>query len=826
MVGRVWNFRDVSVRDQIELSLQREAEKNRALLHNASDGIHILDRNGTIIEVSDAFCNMLNYTREEMLGMHIVDWDATYTVEQINQLLIEQFNTHERCQFQSRHKRKDGSLLDVEISGFALELDGQPVLFNSSRDITERKQTEKRLSESENKYRTLIESAKDAIFLADAATGIIIDCNISAAALLGKSKDEIIGVHQTQLHPTDKAELYQSLFKKHVQSGTDIFEDLLVIHKEGHTIPVDIHASLLILNGQNVVLGVFRNITERKQAELEMRIAATAFEAQEGMLVTDAQTKILRVNSAFTKITGFTELDVIGQSPNFLASGVHDSDFFAAMWQSIHSTGVWQGEIWNKRKNGEIHPVHLSITAVKNQRGEVSHYVATIMDITQSKAAEEEIKTLAFFDPLTGLPNRRLLLDRLNHALTSCQRSCQVGALLFLDLDHFKILNDSLGHDIGDLLLQQVAQRLTACVREGDTVARLGGDEFIIMLENLSQHLFAAATLTEIISEKILTALNQTYLLGQHEYRNGSSIGIVLFNNQQQSPDELLKQADIAMYQAKKSGRNTLRFFDPKMQQTISARAGLEAELRKAVEKKQFTLHYQLQVNAYNQSIGAEALIRWQHPKHGLIPPSEFITIAEETGLIVAIGLWVLETACAQLKIWQQQAHTRALALSVNVSVKQFRQADFVEQIENLIKQYAIDPSKLKLELTESILMENIDSTIETMFVLRQMGIQFSLDDFGTGYSSLQYLKKLPLDQLKIDQSFVRDLVDDIHDRSIVRTIIAMADNLELNVIAEGVESEEQRKILLNKGCTTYQGFLFSKPATIEDFELLLLKKL
>jgi diguanylate cyclase (GGDEF)-like protein len=494
------------------------------------------------------------------------------------------------------------------------------------------------------------------------------------------------------------------------------------------------------------------------------------------------------------------------------------------MWGSIKHTGAWDGEIWSQRKNGEIYPGRLSITAVKGNARDVTHYVATLHDITARKAAEAEIKTLGFYDSLTGLPNRRLLLDRLKQALASSTRSGRKVALLFIDLDDFKTINDSLGHATGDMLLQQVAQRLTSCVREADTVARLGGDEFVIMLEDLSTEAVEAAEQTESIGENILSTLNQPYQLGALEYRGTPSIGATLFTDHKNGVGELLKQADIAMYQAKKAGRNTLRFFDPQMQTTVNARAVLEKELRNAIVNNQFQLHYQNQVDSSRRSLGAEALIRWQHPERGLLNPAQFIPLAEETGLILLIGEWVLDRACAQLKAWQLNPLTRNLVLSINVSARQFRQPNFVDQVKTALQRHAINPNSLKLELVESLLLDNIEDTIATMNVLNEIGIRFSLDDFGTGYSSLQYLKRLPLNQLKIDQSFVRDLASNSSDQAIVRTIIAMANSLNLGIIAEGVETEAQQKLLLGTGCTHYQGYLFSKPLPIEQFEALLEK--
>ncbi|OIR04419.1 cyclic di-GMP phosphodiesterase Gmr [mine drainage metagenome] len=572
------------------------------------------------------------------------------------------------------------------------------------------------------------------------------------------------------------------------------------------------------------ILGIYEDITDYKLNESNLRIAATAFEAQEGMIVTDATNNILRVNSAFTEITGYTSKDVIGQTPLILNSGRQDKAFYQEMWECLNETGVWEGEIWNRRKSGEVYPEHLTITAVKDASGIVTNYVATLTDITMSKAASDEIKNLAFYDPLTHLPNRRLLMDRLKQALASSTRSGQRGALLFLDLDHFKTLNDTLGHDVGDLLLQQVANRLNNSVREGDTVARIGGDEFVVLLEDLSERATEAAAQTEVISQKILASLNQPYQLGSHEHHSTPSIGVTLFNDHETGLEAIVKQADIAMYQSKTEGRNTLRFFDPKMQEVITTRANMERELRQAIQHQQFQLYYQIQVDSMGHPLGAEALIRWDHPERNMIPPIRFIPLAEETGLILPIGQWVLETACAQLAVWHQYPHSRDLILSINVSAKQFQQADFVAQVKETVQRYGIDPTKLKLELTESMLINDIAGIVEKMNMLSVIGIRFSLDDFGTGYSSLQYLKKLPLSQLKIDQSFVRDIVVDNNDRAIVRTIIAMARSLDLSVIAEGVETEEQRQCLLEKDCMNFQGYLFGKPMPIDEFESLLSK--
>jgi diguanylate cyclase (GGDEF)-like protein/PAS domain S-box-containing protein len=558
----------------------------------------------------------------------------------------------------------------------------------------------------------------------------------------------------------------------------------------------------------------------QRQIEETTRLAAAAFESHDSMIITDANGTILRVNQAFTENTGYTAEEVVGKNPRrLLRSGRHGPEFYREMWKTIISTGTWHGEVWDRRKNGEVYPKWLSITAVRGGDGVVTHYVGSHIDITDRKAAEEEIQYLAFYDPLTHLPNRRLLMDRLKQALVATARSGRVGALLFIDLDNFKNLNDTLGHDKGDQLLQQVTQRLEACIRKGDTVARLGGDEFVVMLLDLSDQAIDAAAQVETIGEKIRTALSQPYQLGAHSYRCSASIGVTMFDGNLQSSDELMKQADIAMYQAKKAGRNALRFFDWRMQENISARVSLETELQKALANHQFQLHYQIQVDSMMRPLGAEALIRWLHPDNGFVLPANFIPLAEETGLILPIGEWVLETACAQLKAWQQDELTRSLTLAVNVSARQFHQQGFAAQVQAALDRHEINPALLKLELTESMLLADIEDTVATMSALHRSGVQLSLHDFGTGYSSLQYLKRLPLDQLKIDQSFVRDITVDPSDIAIVRTIVAMARSLDIAVIAEGVETEQQRQLLHENGCSHYQGMLFGKPVAIGQFE-------
>ena len=627
----------------------------------------------------------------------------------------------------------------------------------------------------------------------------------------------LAGLHAMlgRIHPQDRARVASHL------TTLGFFNCVFrALRESGEYAWLEMYGNLRTKGANNlVVVGAIRDITPRKEMEERLRQASVVFTTiAEGIMILDEGGRIISVNPAFTRLTGYQETEVRGLFPNEFLLVQRDGPS-TNIDNANTEEGFWSSEAVCKGKDGRIFNALHQICVVRDESGKAGNYVHTISDLTAIRATERQLVHLAFHDQLTKLPNRRLFLDRLRQAMSASDRSGQAGALLYIDMDDFKTLNDTLGHDMGDMLLEQVAGRLMACVREGDTVARLGGDEFMVMLEHLSTELPDAAAHTEVVGKKIIAALDQPYHLGAHEYRCTPSIGATLFEGSIQRMDELIKQADIAMYQSKKDGRDTLSFFDPAMQQSVNQRATLESALHKALALQQFQLHYQMQVNIWRHPIGAEALIRWIHPERGTVSPAEFIPMAEETGLILPIGSWVLETACAQIRTWGQHQLTRELTLAVNVSSKQLRQAAFVEQVRSLVIRYGINPRLLKLEITESMLVDNVEHTIQIMAAIKKIGVQFSLDDFGTGYSSLQYLKRLPLDQLKIDKSFVHDLTVDQSDRTIVRTIITMAQSLGLDVIAEGVETEDQRQLLQNKGCIHYQGYLFGKPAAIELFD-------
>ncbi|MBY0577218.1 MAG: EAL domain-containing protein [Gallionellaceae bacterium] len=561
-----------------------------------------------------------------------------------------------------------------------------------------------------------------------------------------------------------------------------------------------------------------------KSRSLQLSASVIAH-TDECIIITDATGNIVDVNPAFAKVTGYTREEVLGKNPRLMQSGRHDREFYAAMWQSIKDSGKWSGEVWNRRKNGEIYPEWLSITTVTGEDGQISHYVGSCIDITERKRSEADIHNLSFYDPLTQLPNRRMLMDHLYQALVAGAGATGYGALLFIGLDNFKIINDTKGHIVGDFILLRVSSRLTDCAGKGNTTVRMGGDEFAVLLGNLGNELAQAEAQARLAAEKILDAINQPYGLQGHEYHVTASIGVSLHRERELSAEELLKRADTAMHQAKQSGRNTLRFFEASMQDALEERMALESGLRTALQQQQFRLHYQMQIDHNGRIHGAEVLLRWIHPLRGMIPPIKFIPLAEESGLILPIGQWVLETACQQIKIWEANPKTRDLQLAVNVSAKQFHQPGFIDHVKEALGKTAITPSRLKLELTESMVLDDVGDTIAKMHALKQIGVRFSMDDFGTGYSSLAYLSQLPLDQLKIDQSFVRNIGTKPTDAVIVQTIVGMAGNLGMEVIAEGVETQAQRDFLAGVGCTLYQGYLFSKPVPIAEFEALLGKQ-
>jgi diguanylate cyclase (GGDEF)-like protein/PAS domain S-box-containing protein len=862
VIGVLGISRDITTAHQAQVALKAQDDTYRAILATSLDGFWIVDTDGRLIEANAAYTRMSGYSRQELLGMHVSELDAQDTPEMVAQRMKHMVSSGGDI-FESRHRRKDGSLWAVEVNvNYWPDQDRQFVFV---RDVYQRKRAETlaktRLKLSELALHSnldgLMQGILDAAELAsDSCIGFFhfVDADQENLTLQAWSSHTLQHMCKAdgkgQHYPISQAGVWVDCV---AQRKPVVHNDYAALaHKKGlppgHapivrelTVPVIRHNLVVAILGVGNKLqpytdddvdlvaefaGMAMDLVDSKRADEQLRQAAAVFEnTQEGMMMTDANDIIVRVNPAFTRLTGYSPEDALGQKPSLLTSPLQDESLFKSMRRSLAQRGQWQGEIINRRKNGEDFPQWMTISSILDTGGQLGHYVSTFTDISLLKEAQAKVHSLAFFDPLTQLPNRSLMLDRLQRAVASSVRRKGYGAVLLIDLDNFKLLNDTQGHEVGDQLLVQVAHRLKTCIREQDSLAHQGGDEFIVILEDLGGDLHEAAGKAELVAEKILDALRERYQLGLVEHHSQASIGVATYHDQSDRAEEIVKRAETAMYRAKDEGRNTTRFFDPAMQAALEQRLQMEAELRHALPAAELQLYYQAQVDSDGVVVSAEALIRWLHPRRGLVSPMQFIPLAEESGLILPIGVWVLETACAQIKAWEKDATTRNLKLAVNVSARQFRQDDFVAVVRGIVESSGIDPSRLKLELTESVVVNNVADTIEKMHQLKVLGLSFSMDDFGTGYSSLAYLKRLPLDQLKIDQSFVRDISQDPSDAAIVQTIITMGNTLGLNVIAEGVETQVQLDFLKKYGCRTYQGYLFSRPVPLAEFEALVARQ-
>ena len=651
--------------------------------------------------------------------------------------------------------------------------------------------------------------------------GVICNANHSLSKFLGLTKQQLQKTKFTDYILPDDQDIFY-FYQQALLDQQQVTEcKFRLLDSKGNIIWVNCQGFLIVISAAKEINFVFTDITQLIALEDDLRLGASIFdESEEAIMIASADLILLKVNQAFTLMTGYTKEEVIGKKTNLLKSGKQDDVFYQAMWVSINQTNKWQGEILNKRKNGEIYPEWLNIVARRNSVNSITHYIGIFSDITLRKNAESRIHYMAYYDALTQLPNRTMLQDRINYATARSQHSGKYNALMLLDLDHFKVINDSLGHGVGDRLLIEVAQRLKKAVREEDTVARLGGDEFVILLFELSLDQQVAEQNAVHIAEKICKKLAEPIIIAQKTLHISVSIGITLFVDESDSSADLIKNADNAMYKAKDAGRNKYQLFSAEMKLSADSRLIIENELRNALLNNELELYYQPQTHILNNTIcSAEALLRWHHPNDGLISPTIFIPIAEQTGLIIALGTWVLKTACQQMADWQTQIVAKGIDyIAVNVSPHQFQQKDFVNIVINSVTEAGITPDQLEIELTEGVLMQNVADTRDKLQALKAFGIRIAIDDFGTGYSSLNYLKSFPLDTLKIDQSFVRDITHDSSDAAIVQTIIALANNLNLHVMAEGVETEAQLAFLRERKCDSYQGYLTSRPLPHAEF--------
>ena len=678
-------------------------------------------------------------------------------------------------------------------------------------------QAEQALAQSEANFRSLT---------ANANVGILVNCqgrhvfgNTQILDMLGYTLEQLRSTGIAEIvHPSETAAVMQRFGKRMSDTATEQVYETIFLARDGCAVPVEISATKTIWEGVPCGLIFVHDISARRQAEARMRQLSSALEqTADAVLITDINGVIEYVNPAFEQITGFAPAEVLGQNPRLICSGKHSAEFYESLWNTILAGHTFRDVFINRRKNGEHYFEEKTITPLKNSAGQITHFISTGKDVTERMQVQERLEYIAQHDALTELPNRLLLLDRLNQAIARARWHQRVVALLFVDLDRFKTINDSLGHETGDLILQQIAIRLNNCVREGDTVARFGGDEFVILLDDVANESDIRS-----LSKKVLDALLPPFKVAAQQFYITASIGISLFPNDGADASTLLKNADIAMYRAKEQGKNAYRFYSAEMSARAFERLTLESSLRHALARGELRLFYQPVVDAQSGVIlSVEALLRWQHPDFGLVLPGDFIPLLEETGWIVPAGEWVLETACAQLHAWHKLGWP-ALRLAVNLSTRQLQSENLVRTLESCLTNHSIRTGQLELEITEGLLMDRSGATTELLGALRALGVRLAVDDFGTGYSSLSYLRSFPIDTLKIDRSFVHDIPGDATDSAITTAIIVLAQSLKLNVVAEGIETPAQRDFLQSLGCHNMQGFWFSRPLPPEELTLLL----
>ncbi|KAF1052331.1 MAG: putative signaling protein [Stenotrophomonas maltophilia] len=805
---------DITEAKQTEQALRLSEQKLSSVFQHCPDIIVLARRlDGRILAVNQTFEQQVGIAASEALGHTATElniWgDPGIGGQVLARLQGENLNNIEIIL-----NHRNGQPFTALLSAQHIVLDDIPALIVVARNISELKETQAQLRASEERFAKAFHASPDGMLITRASDGRLLEVNEGFTRITGHRREDAAEHSSLDLGLWANVEDRQRLLSQ-LESRPSVMDFMTRVRiKDGSIRLCELSAHRINIADEACLLTIARDITERQQMQEKLTLAATVFEnTAEGVMITDAGQTIIAVNRAFSEITGYAEAEVLGQRPEMLSSGQHDSSFYTSMWQHLNSEGHWQGEIWNRRKSGELYPEWLTISAVHNDGGDISHYVGVFADISTLKYAQARLDYQAHHDPLTGLPNRLLFENRLTAALKESLDTGSEGAVLFLDLDRFKHINDSLGHPVGDLLLKSIAQRLRDCLRDLDTVARLGGDEFIILLPYLQQPQDA-----ELVANKLMLCFNDPFLANDQEFFVSASIGISLLPSDGKDVATLVKNADAAMYRAKAQGRNRVEFYTHDLTSQATARMELELELRRALEANQLTLYYQpKQALESGSLVGAEALIRWNHPEYGLVSPDRFIPLAEESGLILPLGDWVLREACRQMSRWQA-SHAAFGPLSVNLAGAQLHQPNLVDSVRELLASTGLQPRRLQLEITENFLVHQTEEAVNTLHALKALGVQLAIDDFGTGYSSLSYLKQLPLDILKIDKSFIQGLPEDPHDAAITRAIIALGRSMDLVVIAEGVEHEAQERFLAAEGCDQVQGYALSRPLPADIF--------
>jgi diguanylate cyclase (GGDEF)-like protein/PAS domain S-box-containing protein len=644
-------------------------------------------------------------------------------------------------------------------------------------------------------------------------TGIILDANQRAEELTGLPIHKIIGLHHAELYPPERKDRYMGLFKKRVKENRPTQDQMYILRSNGQEVPVEITSSVVEMQGKLIILDIYRDISERKRAEQQLRKLSTAVEQSPASVIITGPNGIIEyVNDRFLESTGYRRDEVYGENVNLLKSGKTNKEQYVSLWSTIREGKKWRGEFLNKKKNGDLFWEYTSISPIINDEGTITHYLAVKQDLTDKKEEEKRLMHQANYDSLTNLPNRTLAFDRINQAIYRAKREHMCVGVMFIDLDRFKIVNDTLGHDMGDKLLIEAADRLQECVRESDTVARFGGDEFLIVMPSLE-----SLSNSAILARRTLQAFMAPFIIDQRQIFIGLSIGITGYPMDGNNAQILLRNSDTAMYQAKEAEGNTYRFYTHEMNTKAVERMNIESHLRYALEKNELIIYYQPIMDIDERLIGLEVLLRWSNPEIGNVPPNYFIPLAEETGMIIPIGNWIIEQAVKQVKQWNDDSGMD-LRLAINVSSRQFRETDLVKTVSDVLKANDFPANLLELEITERLLMEDAPRTSAMLNALSQQGVRLSIDDFGTGYSSLSYLKKFPFNTLKIDRAFINDVLDEAENATLTKTIISMAHSLSLDVVAEGVEEVEQLYFLKENHCDLVQGYYFSKPVPANLF--------
>ncbi|MET0042068.1 MAG: PAS domain S-box protein, partial [Candidatus Thiodiazotropha sp. 6PLUC3] len=813
---------DITDSKNSEIALRRSEEKFRALFEQAGGYCMILDPNTSdgipvITEANEAAWLIHGYTREEFIGRPVADLDDEEGKQLVRSRTDEIMSGHP-FYIENEHVRKDGSKFSVAVNAKRIDIGNDPPLILTTEfDITDRKHAEESLAENERRLRATFDQA--AVGIARLSIdGEWLEVNDKLCEIVGYSREELLTKTFQDITYHEDLDGDLKLYQEALAGTRDNYAiDKRYIRKSGRLIWIRLSVALVRADDRTPLyfISVIEDINERKKAEEKLREAAAVFRSTgEGVTITDIDGVILDVNDAFTKITGYSRNEVIGENPRILKSGRHDDKFYSDMWGELLKYGHWHGEIWNRTKNGTIYPEMLTVNAVENEIGETTGYVGVFADISSLKSTEARLAHMAHHDPLTDLPNRMLFRDRLKHALAGAKRNNTKVAVIFLDLDHFKNVNDTLGHSVGDQLLIEIAQRMKMLIRTGDTVGRISGDEFCLLFEDLKSIADAVP-----LVEKLLSVFLSSFVVNEQALGISASIGVAVYPDNSKDTDALLSFADAAMYEAKDAGRNTYRFYTKAMTDQALEYSFVHSALREGLEKSQFFLVYQPQINLTTKElVGLEVLVRWQHPDRGLIPPSDFIPVAEQGGLIRELGAWILKTACEQGRSWLDKKLEFG-RLFVNIAGQQIHDEGFVEQVRKTLSDTGLPVERLGLEVTESFVMRASDHATDYLLKLRDIGVELAIDDFGTGYSSLSYLKTLPIDKLKIDQSFVRDIPGDADDMAIAEAVIAMGRALKLKVIAEGVEDQIQAEFLLSKGCQEAQGYLYARPKTANDLK-------